>query len=521
MNGLKAGMKYIGPSEDLRVAVTFRRPRRLLGPIRSGIPLTLENVKDFVPEKMKMDQGIDKLRNLGFELTGRGQLTASMKCPRKTFQKVFGTILKKKKIRTRIGGKNAVYSFYAPSQRKPWRRILKGLIDDVYIQWPHLYPPRKPTEKSKKTPLPLREAGKARAKPPKVDYYHLDVPNDVASLLNAKKVHRAGTKGRDIRVVMIDSGFEHNHPFFRHHRYRSKVILAGDATDETTDGFGHGTGQSANIFSVAPRVEFIGVKIGTDTVEGVFRVEPASLLEGFYKAREQNPDIISISLGHNLQYERSKRQRAKLPNSLKALEAEILHAIASGITVVVSAGNGDFSFPGMMPDVISVGGVFVDQGGYKQASDLASAFDSKIYSGRHVPDFCGLVGMKPQGKPTMARGKSNMPLDNYIMLPVPAGCLIDMGLSALRDGTNSGDGWAPFAGTSAAAPQIAGVCALLKVKNRNLTPMQIKEILQKTAIKVLEGKSNPTSSDGGKTPQKGISATGAGLVDAYTAWQQA
>jgi subtilisin family serine protease len=338
-----------------------------------------------------------------------------------------------------------------------------------------------------------------------------------------------GMKGEGIRVVMIDSGFDHSHPFFSDHQYKSEVVLAGDAKDKETDPFGHGTGESANVFSVAPHVEFIGVKIGKDTVNSVFeKVPPASLLEGFYVARQQNPDIISISVTHNLQYEMSKKQRAHLPKSVKALEAEILHAIASGITVVVAAGNGEFSFPGMMPDVISAGGVHVDKNGRMRASNYASAFYSKIYSYRHVPDICGLVGMcEPQGKDLKLKQGPGLNLDNYILLPVPAGSLIDAKTIAsltvgksnkYRDKTGSSDGWALFSGTSAAAPQIAGVCALLKAKKPSLTPWEIKAILQATAIEVLDGHSNPDSSDDG-TPQVGAGATGGGLVDAFSAWR--
>jgi hypothetical protein len=65
----------------------------------------------------------------------------------------------------------------------------------------------------------------------------------------------------------------------------------------------------------------------------------------------------------------------------------------------------------MMPDVISAGGVFVDKEGSMQASDYASAFPSKIYPGRSVPDLCGLVGMLPRA--------------TYIMLPVPPGSETD------------------------------------------------------------------------------------------------
>jgi len=182
--------------------------------------------------------------------------------------------------------------------------------------------------------------------------------------------------------------------------------------------------------------------------------------------------------------------------------------------VVFSAGNGHFSFPGMMPDVISAGGVYVAQNGDMQASDYASAFDSKIYSGRHVPDCCGLVGMQPHA--------------SYIMLPIPSGCEIDSETSQPTDGQGDGtlpnDGWGVFSGTSAAAPQVAGICALLLEKNPGLTPADIKAVLRRTARGVLVGSANPASSDDMATAQQAgpgdDGAAGAGLVDALAAWQQ-
>ncbi len=481
-------------SEELRVAVTFCRKDGGPGLTKSDIYLSLENVKDFVPDEREMQKAIDELTKLEFKLTTKGHLTASMTCTRKSFEKAFGTTLAEFRLDTKEN--YAFYSFYIPAQGAPWKPlpILQALIDDVYIQWPHIYMGTAPS-----------------VNPPNVNYYHLSMPKDVPRLLNATPVPNRETAGENISVVMIDSGFAHeSHPFFAANGYKSTVVLAGKATDETKDIIGHGTGESVNIFSIAPHAHFIGVKIAGNNITDMWDVTPASALDGFIKARDQNPDIISISFGFDLCDGKSKAQRPGLPKNLRGLEAEILHAVASGITVVVAAGNGTFAFPGMMRDVISVGGVFVDQNGNMQASDLASAFESKIYPGRHVPDVCGLVGMKD---------------DRYIMLPIPPGCLIDKIMAENpQSGTKENDGWAAFSGTSAAAPQIAGVCALLKAKNPGLTPSDIKAVLRSTARNVLDGHSNSNGSDDGEPPLKARpgedGATGAGLVDAFKAWQQ-
>ena len=43
----------------------------------------------------------------------------------------------------------------------------------------------------------------------------------------------------------------------------------------------------------------------------------------------------------------------------QALAAAIAAAVAGGITVVFSSGNGHWGFPGQHPDVISAGGVYM------------------------------------------------------------------------------------------------------------------------------------------------------------------
>src|SRR5215471_4378654 len=503
----KQGPAVSKPSETLRIAVTFNRPNGEPGLTKFEAPLSTATVKNFAPNPITVDRAIHTLGKHGFRVTSRGSMSISVRGTREQFERVFGTKLERFEVDS--AQPYAFHSFYFPAQGAPWAPDpeVANLIDDAYIQWPHIYmatpeliPRRRPRPAKSHLPSP---------KPPVVDYFHLDVPNGVASYLNASRVHAAGTTGKGIRVVMVDSGFAHTlHPFFAANGYRSSVDLAPHAINDKTDLNGHGTGESTNVFSVAPGATFIGVKVDRDG-------DPqggASLLEGFQTALTHNPQVISISMGYDLRD--AAGQISELPNSLAALEAEVQSAVAQGIVVVFSAGNGHFSFPGMIPDVISAGGTYVDENGNLEASDYASAFDSKIYPGRHVPDFCGLVGLLPHA--------------SYIMLPIPKGCEIDRDEAQPPDppgdGTAPDDGWGVFSGTSAAAPQLAGVCALLLEKNPNLTPADVKAVLRRTARDVLEGHSNPASSDDMQTPMQAgpgdDGATGAGLVDAYAAWQQ-
>ena len=147
------------------------------------------------------------------------------------------------------------------------------------------------------------------------------------------------------------------------------------------------------------------------------------------------PDIITCSWGSSV-------QNPPLSAANVVLAASVASAVAAGIVVVFSAGNGHWGFPGQHPDVISAGGVFMDAAGALRASDYASGFASNVYPGRNVPDLCGLVGMRPRAA--------------YIMLPLQEGCEIDVDLAGGThpngDETPNNDGWAAISGTSAAAP---------------------------------------------------------------------
>lgn len=73
------------------------------------------------------------------------------------------------------------------------------------------------------------------------------------------------------------------------------------------------------------------------------------------------------------------------------------------------------------------------------------------------------------------------------------------------------------AGTSAASPQVAGVCALLKQVKPGVSPELTRSLLRASARDVSKGKSNH-GEDAGEGHD---GATGAGLVDAEAAYKLA
>ena len=477
-------------SSVLSIEVSLAPPPEsdILSPFTSPVRPRPANIDAFYADPAQLDQATDELQRLGFRVLIASQLSISVEGPPELFTEVFGTELETRSIQeepvVEERARPVAESFLAPAPEATWEppSPLVGLVERAYIQPPYLY--------------------FERTLAPRVDYHHLRVPGDLALLMNASPVHRQGTTGRGVKVAMIDSGFYIQHPYYLSEKYNMSRILAPGATAVEHDENGHGTAEAANILVIAPDVTFIGVKSGPN------------LTAAFKATVQQNPDIISVSLGFDLRGS-DRLPQSVLPGFLKPLEAEIANAVASGITVVFSAGNGHIAFPGMHPDVISVGGTFIDEDMEMQASDYASAFRSRIYPGRSVPDVTGLVGMQPHA--------------NYIMLPLEPGCEIDRGVSN-HDGTGPDDGWSVISGTSAAAPQLAGVCALLKQQNPGLSPAEIKEVLKRTARDVTKGQANEVSNpvrDGNRVTFEPVKAglapdgaTGHGLVDAFAAWQQ-
>src|SRR5713101_6805449 len=87
--------KFTEPSDELRVAITFRRPGGEPGPTKFAGPVSTATVLRFLPDSLQMDQAIYDLGKLGFKLTQRGRLTASVRCSRQVYEQSFGTQLTK------------------------------------------------------------------------------------------------------------------------------------------------------------------------------------------------------------------------------------------------------------------------------------------------------------------------------------------------------------------------------------------------------------------------------------------
>jgi subtilisin family serine protease len=325
--------------------------------------------------------------------------------------------------------------------------------------------------------------------PPAVSVYHLRL-NDVHRALGGSLCHRFGWTGQHVRVAMTDTGFA-NHPYFVSQGYTIERVSTPSTENPLIDTNGHGTGESANVLIMAPDCHFIGVKHNDYSAEAL------------ETALDQDPHIITNSWGWDIDNQTKAELQANAPNlfnELRDLENIVNDAIDDGVVIIFSAGNGHLAFPASMPEVLAVGGVTVENDGNLMASSYASSFKSQLFFNRQVPDFCGIVG----------EWAPNSPLKGHIMLPVPSGSDLE-GDNMPQNKQNRG--WGIFSGTSAAAPQIAGIVAQMLSVNPDLTPRQVKSILADTATDVTQGTSGLGDVAGPGYDQ----ATGAGFANAFDA----
>jgi hypothetical protein len=456
--------------------------------------VTSENVNRFYADPDRTQATVDRLQSAGFEVLDVGNLSISIAATPEVYEQSFrGSLEVVERPVLKELGRQATAAFInaideSPfGQISPQHSIFQNLVAGIVINEPLYY--------FQSDPSRLCHAPSPQAIAPQTQQSYISVPEELATHLNATAAHQQGYTGKGVHVVMVDSGW-YRHPFFQARKYQVEVKLAPGSSDIAEDCSGHGTGESANLLAIAPDVRLTVVKADIAISHKTRNVNSIAALR---TAAALKPDIISCSWGSD--------QRSPIFSPYnRLLAATVADIVHQNIIMVFAAGNGQWGFPAQHPEVIAAGGSYLHLNGSLrgtlEASNYASSFLSPIYAGRSVPDVCGLVGQLPRGQ--------------YILLPVPPGCGIDSHLAIQPDGTEAGDGWAAFSGTSAAAPQVAGICALLRQLHPQLSPTDAKAILQQTARDVLGGSSNPSSSGVAASAGPDL-ATGHGLIDAHAA----
>jgi hypothetical protein len=243
-------------------------------PLFSAAEVSASNVINFASEDHIIRDASTRLQGLGFEVLQVSRTTINIAGPASRYEQVFGTKLEAQERETRKSGglvEGATYiesldtdmPGFIQTSSSPLSDVLEGVAIERPIYWmaPDAFPPPKA-------------------------YWHLDVPGDVSLGVNADRAHRSGITGKGVKVMSTDSGWE-PHPYFVQRGYRFSATVAGPgAVNPAVDENGHGTAESANIFAVAPDVDYTMLKINF-----------ANSTAGFNAAVAMSPDIITNSWG--------------------------------------------------------------------------------------------------------------------------------------------------------------------------------------------------------------------------------
>ncbi len=241
----------------------------------------------------------------------------------------------------------------------------------------------------------------------------------------------------NVTIAVIDSGVDLQHPDLQ-----ANLVPGFNAINPgqpPQDDNGHGT-HSAGIAAAAgdngvgvtgscPRCKIMPIKALDATGGG----NGFQVAQGVVWAVDNGAQVINMSLGGE--------------ESDVSLEQAVKYALSRNVTVVVAAGNNSTDtpmYPAALPGVISVGSVDVQ----RQISSFSN-YGSWVSV---VAPGSGILSTMPVASSYMTENEGFNP--EYDLMD----------------------------GTSMASPMVAGVVGLIKSRHPQLTPAQIKQRLEGTAI---------------------------------------
>lgn len=269
---------------------------------------------------------------------------------------------------------------------------------------------------------------------------------DVAanSQIGATLVHDSDNTGQGRKIVVLDTGYNYNHPDLASSYLGGRDFVNND--NDPMDDDGHGTivaglitadGIQSSAKGAAPDAGIIVGKVLDSQGNGFFSDVVAAIYwavdgpDGIYgNSDDFKADAINLSMGTSAPYLYKGYCNTAMPEMKKAIK----YAVDRGTVVVVAAGNhgkSGVSIPGCISYALTVGAV--------DSNDKVASFSG--------------------------RGKG-------VDLSAPGVGLISTGTS----------GYPTSSGTSLATPVVSATVALMKHEAPWLSPTRVQNILFETAL---------------------------------------
>ncbi len=316
--------------------------------------------------------------------------------------------------------------------------------------------------------------------------------------VNAPEAWEAGARGDGARVAVIDTGFDTDHPDLvpNINVALSRNFVPGETlTYALPDTFSHGTHTAGTIaaadnafgtIGIAPEADLVLVKGLPDAGCG----SDAPILQGLvYAAGEADADVISMSLGAPLEKSGYLEPGCsdgpeddvwvtadEVTEVRKAWARAVDFALKQGATVIASAGNDAedkdhtnnlIHLPSDTPGVISVAAT----GPFGWGLDPTTNLDEQAIYTNYGQSAIDLAA--PGGNLDEALFNAGTVCAVVVVVPCYA---LDFVFS-----TGNG-GWYWSAGTSMAAPHVAGAAALIVGENGgSMSPAHVTAALRKSA----------------------------------------
>jgi serine protease AprX len=318
----------------------------------------------------------------------------------------------------------------------------------------------------------------------------------------------AGLTGKGIGIALIDTGAQ-LHPDFKR-PVGSKPIVEVEIVGHEVgiaDYFGHGTHVAGILYGngfsssdslsfrtfkgIAPGAQLVSIRVLAPDGSGYTSDVLAGIDWAVKNARTYNLRVINLSLGHPV-YESYRTDPL-----CRAVEV----AVRKGLVVVVAAGNdgtvgtgfGTITSPGNAPSVITVGAMD-DRNTVSATDDVLAWYSSK---GPSLIDLVVKPDLVAPGTWIVSTRAVSSWLDTqHHELTLQIADYKNDPAHGSEDGA-----YYTLAGTSMAAPMVAGTAALMLQKDPTLSPATVKARLMKSAFK----------------DTRLVFETGAGALDSYGA----